>query len=83
MEAVNPLIKLLKEREELYFELLTFVNTHLATSSYDLDNTSIFKKYIAHFDLKHAAIRTREQLLVDSLNDPFAEGEHSDDPVSK
>jgi hypothetical protein len=54
--------------------LLTFVNSHLATSSYDLDNTTIFKKFIAFFDNKHSAIVTKEEQLVGSLIDPFAEG---------
>jgi hypothetical protein len=29
VEAVNPLIKLVKQREDLYFELLSFVNKNI------------------------------------------------------
>jgi hypothetical protein len=53
--------------------LLTFVKTHLATSSYDLDNTTIFRKNIAFFDNKHSAIVSKEEELLGSLTDPFAE----------
>jgi hypothetical protein len=54
--------------------LLTFVKTHLATSSYDLDNTTIFRKFITLFDNKHLAIISKEEELMGSLTDPFAEG---------
>jgi hypothetical protein len=53
VEIVNPLIRLVKEREDLYFELLGFVNSHLASSSNDLDITSVFNKFIILLDSKN------------------------------
>lgn len=57
---VNPLIKLVREREDLYFELLGFVNSHLTSSSNDLDNTTVFNKFITLIDSKHQLLQTRE-----------------------
>ena len=53
VEIVNPLIRLVKEREDLYFELLGFVNTHISSSSNDLDNTSVFNKFIKQIESKN------------------------------
>lgn len=53
IDIVNPLIKLVREREDLYFELLSFVNSHLTSSSNDLDNTTVFNKFISLIDTKH------------------------------
>lgn len=53
------LIKLVKEREDLYFELLTFVNKNIQSSSNDLDNFTIFNKFLAEVDFKNNNIKSK------------------------
>ncbi len=61
---MNPLIKLVKEREELYFELFSFVNKHIGSSSNDLDSLTIFNKFLAHVHAQHLSLSSRERLFL-------------------
>ena len=65
IEAIAPLIKLIKSREELFFDLFYFVNTHFECSSNDLDNT-IFQGFLRTQQLKNDQQHHREQALIQS-----------------
>jgi hypothetical protein len=64
---MSPLIKLVKDREQLFFELLSFVTTHLAADSNDLDTLTIFAPFLAHIRTQNTALTAREEALVAGL----------------
>ena len=83
IEALNPLLKLVKEREELFFELLSFVHKNIECSSNDLDTTTIFCQFLPTLKLTHSSLRDREQLLLESLVSELLEGEGVMENASK
>jgi hypothetical protein len=46
LDAVSPLLRLANEREDLFFELLSFVNKNIECSSNDIDNITIFSRFL-------------------------------------
>ena len=53
---------MVRQREELYFELLYFVTKHIESSSNDLDNT-IFQGFIRSQQGKHSQQEQEEREL--------------------
>ncbi len=53
MDVVNLLLKLVKAREDLFFELLSFVHKNIESSSNDIDNTTIFHQFLPPLKLAH------------------------------
>jgi hypothetical protein len=56
LDGVSPIIKLVKDREQLFFELLSFVTTHIAADSNDLDTLTIFHPFLARIDSLNDAL---------------------------
>ncbi len=67
LERVSPLIKLVKDREQLYFELLSFVTAHITADSNDLDTLTIFAPFLARIRTHNDALLLREQTLLLAL----------------
>jgi hypothetical protein len=64
LERVSPLIKLVKDREQLYFELLSFVTAHIGADSNDLDTLTIFAPFLARIRTQNDALASREDTLL-------------------
>lgn len=64
---MSPLIKLVKDREQLFFEVLSFVSAHIAADSNDLDTLTIFAPFLARVRALDDALRVREEALTGGL----------------
>lgn len=45
-QASNHLLKIIKDREKMYFEALNFTQKNIESSSNDLDQIYIFSKFL-------------------------------------
>jgi hypothetical protein len=64
---MSPLIKLVKDREQLYFDLLSFVTTHITADSNDLDTLTIFAPFLNRTRTQNEALVHREEALLAAL----------------
>lgn len=46
LEIMAPLVPLIRDREAIYLDLLSFVNANIDSSSNDYDQIAIFRKFL-------------------------------------
>ena len=67
LAAFAPLLKLLKDREDMFFAALRFANKNIESSSNDLNPISIFSKFVAEARESEAGLSKVEAHFLQGL----------------
>lgn len=66
---MNSLLKIVKDREELLFDMLAFVSKNIDSSSIDLDHTNTINRLLPPLRAKHQILVAREKELLGLLSE--------------
>lgn len=56
LQLLQPVIKIIKDREDLYFDALSFTSKNIDSSSNDIDQIAIFNKFLNNVAILDAQI---------------------------